>query len=691
MAFSDKPKILIVDDVEVNLILLETVLRKEQAEIHKASNGETALSMSNDLDFALIILDVSMPGMNGFEVAERLRDQEKNRLTPIIFISAIMYDQQSIARGYQSGAVDYLTKPFQNEILISKVRIFLKLYQQNRELQAQSKALNESLLRYQKAEQTIVFKYQFERAVSLASARFSGNFDPDSSIDFMLLDMERLCGAASAVFTYFDRKDHLTGHTGNTGSGMARTTPGKPEKDAINQALAGNEEVCRVMVSQNGLAGPWINPAALPASGSPAVSVAIPVNVAETLTGVILLNDCTDLHQWEKQDICALGVFGTITGNALERSRTRAALEASESKYRSYIESAPEGILVADKKGLITEVNPAARKIFNTNRENFIQKDINKILNPETLAGNYPDFQGLTSGEGIRAEFFITAGKTSRIIKAESSRLPDKNYLIFCTDITTAREMEKHLIHTERMVGIGEMATGIAHEINQPLNTISFGIDNLMHAISSNQANEEYIREKSRKIFEGIHRMRTIIDHVRTFSRNNDDFIHSKFSANEAILNALSLISEQLKSRGFEVVTELADEEEVLAMGNTYKIEQVILNLLSNARDAMEEMQKPGDTGYIPRIIISSGREGQKICIHVTDNGSGIEPEHMEHITAPFFTTKEPGKGTGLGLAISYGIMKEHKGEMIFSSAPGTGTKVTLKLPATPDQTKNKS
>jgi C4-dicarboxylate-specific signal transduction histidine kinase len=235
------------------------------------------------------------------------------------------------------------------------------------------------------------------------------------------------------------------------------------------------------------------------------------------------------------------------------------------------------------------------------------------------------------------------------------------------------------------------MATGIAHEINQPLNTHSFGIDNLMHAISNHQASEEYIREKSRKIFEGIHRMRTIIDHVRTFSRNNDDFIHSKFSANEAILNALSLISEQLKSRGFEVITELADEEEVSAMGNTYKIEQVILNLLSNARDAMEEMQKSGEAGYLPRIKIASGREGQKICIHVTDNGSGIEAEHMEHITAPFFTTKEPGKGTGLGLAISYGIMKEHKGEIIFSSAPGTGTTVTLKLPAISDKVINKS
>jgi len=102
-------------------------------------------------------------------------------------------------------------------------------------------------------------------------------------------------------------------------------------------------------------------------------------------------------------------------------------------------------------------------------------------------------------------------------------------------------------------------------------------------------------------------------------------------------------------------------------------------------------MQKSGEAGYLPRIKIASGREGQKICIHVTDNGSGIEAEHMEHITAPFFTTKEPGKGTGLGLAISYGIMKEHKGEIIFSSAPGTGTTVTLKLPAISDKVINKS
>lgn len=680
MSLPEKPKILIVDDIEVNLILLETVLRREVADIYKATSGEAALKLAEELDLALVILDVSMPGMNGYEVAERLREEGRNRLTPIIFVSAVLYDQQSISKGYQSGAVDYLTKPFQNEILLSKVRVFLKLHQQTRELQSRTKALNDSLTRYQKAEQTIVFKYQFERAVSLASARFSGVFDPESSVQYMLLDLEKLSGASSSFYTGFSSDRPIPSTAG--GAESPESCINSHEAEFIRQALIENRETCPVMICFEGLTGSWLRPGVIPGEpGSSGMNVAIPVNLSDELSGAIILKECNELFHWDKQDICALGVFGTLTGNALERAKTRAALQASEARYRSYIENAPVGILVTDAAGIISEANPAAEQIFGTGRSNLTGQELNNILNPENMAAGFAESLSLLSDEGSQSEFFFNTGQGSKIISAESTRLPDQGFLVFCTDITTAREMEKHLIHTERMVGIGEMATGIAHEINQPLNTISFGIDNLMHAINSGQAGNDYINEKARKIFEGIHRMRSIIDHVRTFSRSNDDYIPTRFSANESVQNALTLISEQLKNRGISVETELAADEEVQATGNTFKIEQVILNLLSNARDAVEERHQAGEIEYRPAIRITSGRDGSKIFVLVSDNGNGIGAEHLNHITTPFYTTKGPGKGTGLGLAISYGIVKEHKGSLSFSSTPGTGTTVRLELP----------
>jgi PAS domain S-box-containing protein len=404
----------------------------------------------------------------------------------------------------------------------------------------------------------------------------------------------------------------------------------------------------------------------------------LPVNLSEKPYACILIRGCTELDLLEPQDIYSLGVFGTITGNALERAATRIALERSEQRYRSYIENAPNGILVVDENGNILESNAVSTLLFDLSADEIQLQNINILLNPEKLSGQFPNFTGLIQGERSQAEFIVTKDKSNLIIRAESVRLPDGNYLIFCSDITATRDMEKHLIHTERMVGIGEMATGIAHEINQPLNTISFGIDNLMHAISSKQADDNYIKEKSRKIFEGIHRMRTIIDHVRTFSRSNDDYINSVFSLNESIINALSLVNEQYKNQGIEISTNLSPDQDVSISGNTYKMEQVILNLLSNSRDALEEKKQQIKVPFTQTIDILSIGNLENIEITVRDNGNGIPSEHLEHITAPFYTTKEPGKGTGLGLAISYGIIREHDGEISFSSEPGKGTTVSL-------------
>ncbi|NTW23468.1 MAG: PAS domain S-box protein, partial [Lentimicrobium sp.] len=582
--------------------------------------------------------------------------------------------------------VDYLTKPYQNEILISKVRIFLRLYQQNRELHSQSIALSESLLKYKKAEETILLKYQLERAVSLASARFSGNFDPHSSIEFMLLDMAKLCNASLAGFSGFSKSVKPVFISEKHGLDSNLTAPDKNSLQLIKQSLLEHNEGSNTLISYNGLAGPWQQPDNNEVSANAVVTIAIPVNISDSLSGCIILDQCSGLLNWEMQDICSMGVFGTITGNALERSKTRQSLEESESKYRSYIENAPEGILITDTGGRIKETNPAASAIFSISSKDLLKSMIHDLLKPENLAGSFPGFKGLNRCERNNAEFFIKNDKLSKIIRAESVRLPDDQYLVFCTDITAARDFEKHLIHTERMVGIGEMATGIAHEINQPLNTISFGIDNLLHALKNEKADEEYINEKSRKIFEGIHRMRTIIDHVRTFSRSNDDYIPSNLSVNEAIENALSLLQGQFKSHGIELETDLAQDSSVQIMGNTYKIEQVILNLLSNARDAIDEKMLTSPADFTPVISLSTRQEKKHVIITVKDNGKGILAEHMEFITSPFYTTKEPGKGTGLGLAISYGIIKEHKGVIAFASEPGSSTTVTIELPAAAKQ-----
>lgn len=140
-----QPNILIVDDQKMNILLLENLLRKVKANILKAYSGKEALELLEGNDFALMIFDVQMPGMDGFELATKVREFENLKSVPIVFVSAIFTDNESISKGYHTGAVDYLTKPVNPHILISKVEIFLELFRQRQDTMAQKKEMEQEI------------------------------------------------------------------------------------------------------------------------------------------------------------------------------------------------------------------------------------------------------------------------------------------------------------------------------------------------------------------------------------------------------------------------------------------------------------------------------------------------------------------------------------------------------------------
>ena len=250
--------------------------------------------------------------------------------------------------------------------------------------------------------------------------------------------------------------------------------------------------------------------------------------------------------------------------------------------------------------------------------------------------------------------------------------------------------MEKQLIHSERMAGIGEMAAGIAHEINQPLNTISFTLDNILYFVKNNNIDKKYLKKKTDKIFDNISRMRNIIDHVRTFSRDHDDFILSEFNINNSITNSLSLVSEQFKHKGIHLIL-LLNKSIQNPIGNTNKFEQVILNLLINAKDAIEDKKKKLNKDFRKTIEIETYQEINNIFVEIKDNGIGVNTEDIDNIMLPFYTTKSAEKGTGLGLSISYGIIKEMNGDIEINSELLNGTLVKITIPIKTNGHKHKS
>ena len=266
------------------------------------------------------------------------------------------------------------------------------------------------------------------------------------------------------------------------------------------------------------------------------------------------------------------------------------------------------------------------------------------------------------------------------------------------------RELELErakVIHAGKLAALGEMATGVAHELNQPLTAILFEAEYLK-AVTKKPGFVASLTEKpgfsneldqiGRDLEQDVARCRRIIDHLRDFGRISQKPA-SLIDLNHAIKDSFILIEARLRERDVEVRQELApDLPPILA--NTHKLEQVFLNLISNAEYAMEEREREGDEGtegkhYRKVLEISTyhtpppaggGRGG--VVATVQDNGCGIPADAQKRIFEPFFTTKPVGDGTGLGLSISYGIVTEFGGEISFESAEGAGTTFTLRFPA---------
>ncbi|MCL3782193.1 PAS domain S-box protein [Prolixibacteraceae bacterium JC049] len=375
------------------------------------------------------------------------------------------------------------------------------------------------------------------------------------------------------------------------------------------------------------------------------------------------------------------------TIDVTERKIIEEALIESKKMYQTLLDASPVAILIIDLSGHIIEVSSIAPEIFGVDNKNillgkpfmhFVHEDsktkVKDIFERTMSNGLEQDIEFIFAQSGHRQ----LVGEISTTLIQEQNGTP-QSFMALIRDISQRKEMEKQLIHSERMAGLGEMATGIAHEINQPLNTISMSLENMLFEISNKKnENSHYLTEKINRIFDSIYRIGKIIDHIRTFSRDQNDYIPSAFDINESIKNALSLITVQYKHKAIDIITQL-DDKLPTTIGNTFRFEQVILNLVINAKDALED---PKLNEYIRKTItIRTFTNETDIIVEVEDNGIGIQEEDIEHIMLPFYSSKQVGKGTGMGLAISFGIIEEMKGNIVIESKPEKGTVVRIKIP----------
>ncbi|PRA30649.1 PAS domain-containing sensor histidine kinase [Pseudomonas poae] len=228
-------------------------------------------------------------------------------------------------------------------------------------------------------------------------------------------------------------------------------------------------------------------------------------------------------------------------------------------------------------------------------------------------------------------------------------------------DNTEVRRSQQQLTQSAKMATLGEMATGLAHEINQPLNVMRMAVVNVLKRLSNGDAQIDYLTEKLQRIDAQVQRAARVVDHMRVFGRRSE-IEQQPFDPAQAIEGSLSLLSEGLRGKGVEVsVTPPAFAVQV--NGYVDQLEQVLINLMVNARDALlSKRDKHPD--FQPWIALHCEHDSRNVRILVEDNGGGIDPRLLERIFEPFFTTKPIGVGTGLGLSVSYGIVENMGGRL---------------------------
>jgi len=230
------------------------------------------------------------------------------------------------------------------------------------------------------------------------------------------------------------------------------------------------------------------------------------------------------------------------------------------------------------------------------------------------------------------------------------------------------QKAHEQLTRSEKLTALGEMAAGVAHEINNPLGGILLYGNLVLEDIPENGTT----RDNMRKIIHQTNRCKNIVQGLLDFARTpTGDMLHLQI--NDVVRTALNLVKDQALFHGIEVETRFSENLPEVN-GDPSRLEQVFLNLFINAADTMKE--KGG------RLGITTSSTVDRVKVIITDTGKGIDREHLPHIFEPFFTTKDPGQGTGLGLSIAYGVIKRHNGFIDAESAPGKGTTFIVSLPS---------
>lgn len=700
--------ILIVDDDPNNLAVLMDHLEEASFKTLVAEDGESGLRRADYAQPDLILLDVLMPGLDGFETCRRLKEGERTKDIPVIFMTALAEMKHKV-KGFEVGGVDYITKPFQREEVLARVITHLRirdltgrLQEANATLEKRVEERTEELARANSQLQAEIIEHEQTedllrkinrafRALSNCNQALLHATEETALLREICRIIVRDCGYSLVWIGFIEHEaqrqvrpvaqseyeegylDSIAISWGDTEQGKGPTgTAIRTKSPVINRDVLNNPDFTpwRDEAIKRG----FRSSASFPMlTGNGDVLGALNVYAAEpdafTPQEVELLAELTaDL------------TFGIMSIRILAgKKQAEEALVESEGKFKSFAEQAIVGIyLVQDDR--IQYANPRFAEMFGYTveemlaglsfRQRFHPEDIpivdeqlRKREAGETGSSHY-EARGLKKGgDVIHLEVFGSVMTYRNRIAAIGTIL----------DITEHKKTTEQLFHAQKMEAIGLLAGGIAHDFNNIL-TVIIGFANL---ITMQIDKNHPLKPHAEEIVHSSEKAALLTKSLLAFSRKQTISL-GLVDLND-IIRRFDRLLRRIIGEDIELATRLtADKLTIMADGS--QLEQVIMNLAINARDAMPE----GGRLTITTEHVDLDKEivgrydhispGKYAVVTVSDTGQGMDEETMRRAFEPFFTTKEAGKGTGLGLSIVFGIVKQHNGIIDLMSEPGKGS-----------------
>jgi PAS domain S-box-containing protein len=395
--------------------------------------------------------------------------------------------------------------------------------------------------------------------------------------------------------------------------------------------------------------------------------ICVPIVYENLSLGVLFVDNKKPKRPLVQSDVSLLIGVASQTALSITNARSYHKLEESEKKHRTLVETMRDIVYTVDLEGRFTYVSPMVEIITGYSTTNLIGHKFEDVIIPSQREAVRKNFEENLKAETVSSYQVQVASKKGKGIPLEinTTMLFDAQgkpigRIGVARDITRRteeeekrKEMEIKALAQDKLASLGEIATGVAHEINQPLSYIKIILESTLNDLAKKQLNTEELSEDFQESLRQIGKITNIISHLRTFGRS-DVTSQSPVSLPSVFKDTMILMKERMKVKNIIINQNIAENLPII-YGNSVKLEQVFVNLLQNSMDALEDQGK----GEINLHIF---QENDEVVVKFSDNGLGMQPEVLDRIFEPFYTTKDVGQGTGIGLSIVYGIIQEHHG-----------------------------